>query len=82
MKKTRSRKSRDTVPLRGSRFQRPLESNCARIYRPSFHENKPKTLVFNDCKRAENERVGVVFAKTGPGSMNSGTVLKKGNTAK
>jgi hypothetical protein len=20
----------------------------ARIYRPSFHENKPKTLVFND----------------------------------
>jgi hypothetical protein len=25
---------------------------CARIYRPSFHENKPKTLVFSHTKRA------------------------------
>ncbi len=24
----------------------PLYPICARIYRPSFHENKPKTLVF------------------------------------
>ncbi len=24
----------------------------ARIYRPSFHENKPKTLVFSHTKRA------------------------------
>ncbi len=33
----------------------------ARIYRPSFHENKPKTLVFSHT----NERFGLVFAKTG-----------------
>jgi len=25
---------------------------CARIYRPSFRENKPKTLVSSDTKRA------------------------------
>jgi hypothetical protein len=24
--------------------------SCARIYRPSFHENKPKTLVFTNRK--------------------------------
>jgi hypothetical protein len=27
-------------------FIRGLNVNCARNYRPSFHENKPKTLVF------------------------------------
>jgi hypothetical protein len=36
---------------------------CARIYRPSSCENKPKSLVL---------RIGLVFAKTG--SINSGTV--------
>jgi hypothetical protein len=29
-----------------------LPCTCARIYRPSFHENKPKTLVFSHTKRA------------------------------
>ncbi len=29
-----------------------LKDVCARIYRPSFHENKPKTLVFSHTKRA------------------------------
>ncbi len=33
----------------------------ARIYRPSFHENKPKTLVFSHSKQAFR----LVFAKTG-----------------
>jgi hypothetical protein len=28
------------------------EETSARIYRPSFRENKPKPLVFFDCKRA------------------------------
>ncbi len=28
---------------------------CARIYRPSFRENKTKTLVFNDWKMTEND---------------------------
>jgi hypothetical protein len=30
-------------------YESKLDENnqsCARIYRPSFHENKPKTLVF------------------------------------
>ncbi len=44
-------------------------TTSARIYRPSFRENKPETLVFNE----KNERIGLVFAKTG--SINSGTVL-------
>ncbi len=30
----------------------PLREYCARIYRPSFHENKPKTLVFSHRQRA------------------------------
>jgi hypothetical protein len=34
---------------------------CARIYRSSFRENKPKTLVFNDLKTSVLE---LVFAKT------------------
>ncbi len=38
---------------------------CTWIYRPNFHENKPKMLVFSHWKR------GLVFAKTG--SINSGT---------
>ncbi len=29
-----------------------LPDTSARIYRPSFHENKPKTLVFSHTKRA------------------------------
>ncbi len=41
--------------------------SSALIYRPSFRENKPKTLDFNDCKRA----FWVCFTKTG--SINSGT---------
>ncbi len=41
--------------------------NSTRIYRPSFRENKPKTLVFNDWKRA----FSACFLKTG--SINSGT---------
>ena len=40
---------------------------CARNYRPSFHENQPKMLVFYDW----NEHFGLVFTKTG--SINSGT---------
>ncbi len=40
----------------------------ARICRASFRENKPKTLVF---QWLENERFGLVFAKTG--SINSAT---------
>jgi hypothetical protein len=44
--------------------------SIARVYRPSFRENKPKTLVFGHfgcfC-------VLIVFAKTG--SINSGTCL-------
>ncbi len=27
------------------------KTTCARIYRPSFHENKPKTLTFSHWKR-------------------------------
>jgi hypothetical protein len=51
--------------------------NCgkssARIYRPSFRENKPKTLVFSFI---QNERFGLVFVKTG--SIISGTnVIRK-----
>ncbi len=42
----------------------------ARIYRPSFHENKPKTLAFDHFKI---KRFGLVFAKTG--SINSDTVV-------
>jgi hypothetical protein len=40
-----------TLPLRSSSIGNypPI---CARIYRPSFHENKPKTLVFSHTKRA------------------------------
>ncbi len=41
--------------------------NCARIYKPSFHENKPKNARF----MTENERFVLVFAKTV--SINSGT---------
>jgi hypothetical protein len=44
-----------------------LSDASARIYRPSIHENKPKTLV----SVIENERYGRVFAKTG--SIISGT---------
>ncbi len=40
---------------------------CDRIYSPSFLENKPKPPV----SISENERFGLVFAKTG--SINSGT---------
>ena len=29
-----------------------FNETCARIYRPSFHENKPKTPVFSHRKRA------------------------------
>ncbi len=35
--------------------------SCARIYRPSFHENKHKTLVFT----IENERFGWFSRKQG-----------------
>ncbi len=31
---------------------RILRKTCARIYKPSFRENKPKTLVFSHTKRA------------------------------
>jgi hypothetical protein len=42
--------------------------HSARIYRPSFRENKLKRYF----SIIENERFGLVFAKTG--SINSGTV--------
>jgi hypothetical protein len=29
-----------------------VEEYCARIFRPSFRENKPKTLIFSHAKRA------------------------------
>ncbi len=45
--------------------------SSARIYRPSFCENKPK----RSFSVIENERFGLVFAKTG--SINSGTGVKK-----
>jgi hypothetical protein len=45
--------------------------SCARIYRPSFHENKPKTLV----SVIQNAHFGLVFTKTG--SINLGTELLK-----
>ncbi len=44
--------------------------SSARIYRPSFHENKPKTLISLNRKRG----FWLVFAKTG--SIISGTELK------
>jgi hypothetical protein len=50
---------------------RNIDHSCARIFRPSFRENKPKSLVFR--KRA------LVFAKTG--SINSGTVELAENRA-
>ncbi len=49
-------------------WHRYLPLSCARIYRPSFHENKPKTLV----SLIQTERFGLIFAKTG--STISGTV--------
>jgi hypothetical protein len=42
---------------------------CALIYRPSFRENKPKALVFNDG-------FGLVFAKTGSIYPGSGSIHK------
>jgi hypothetical protein len=39
------------------------------MYRPSFLENKPKTIFFYYC--SDNERFGLAFAKTG--SINSVT---------
>jgi hypothetical protein len=46
-------------------------ASCARIYRPSFHENKPKRSFSLNRKRA----FWLVFAKTG--SIISGTVLSQ-----
>jgi hypothetical protein len=47
--------------------------SSARICRPSFHENKPKTLVFSHT----NKRFGLVFAKTGSIISGTGQTLKK-----
>ncbi len=44
-----------------------VADSSARIYRPSFRENKPKTLV----SATQNEHIGLVFPKTR--SINSGT---------
>ena len=55
--------------VQGSTHAMMQASSCARMYRPSFRENKPNMLVFNNGKRA----FGLVFAKTG--SINLGTEI-------
>ncbi len=54
-----------------SLLQPATSQASARIYRPSFRENKPKTRWFSITK---DERFGLVFTKTG--SINSGTGCK------
>jgi hypothetical protein len=59
----------DSKPLIEQGAQAGDWHNCAQIYRPSFRENKPKTLILI----IENERFLLLFVKTG--SKNSSTVL-------
>ncbi len=40
------------TPVKSFRYFLPSFVICGRNYRPSFRENKPKTLVFYDWKRA------------------------------
>ncbi len=49
-----SKKKPRSGPVYGYRPMRMKHCSvsCARIYRPSFHENKPKTLVFSHTKRS------------------------------
>jgi hypothetical protein len=43
---------------------RNIDHTCARIYRPSFRENEPKTLVFFNCILSRDVGNGMNFNAT------------------
>ncbi len=61
---------KDNSPARLDRFESGARG--ARMYRPSFRENKPKALVFNDWKRA----FLLIFAKTGSNSGSGKALIR------
>ncbi len=57
-----------SIAVRGSRPPPPRSVFSALIYRPSFRENKPNTLVFSNRKRAN----WACFAKTRSLNLDTG----------
>jgi hypothetical protein len=71
---TKTSPKRSFCMTENERFGLVFVNTGARIYRPSFHENKPKTLVFSHTKRGFLAcfRENWVY-NFGHGSINSGT---------